>query len=71
MNDRRGIVFTTQTMMPPCKDCKKRKLGCHQNCKDYIQFKETNEKVKQKIRSEKLENSSFVAGYIPRKRGKR
>lgn len=26
-------------MMPPCKDCPKRKLGCHDRCEEYRQFK--------------------------------
>lgn len=33
-------------MICPCKDCRKRKLHCHNDCTKYIEWTEENEKVK-------------------------
>lgn len=34
----------------PCKDCPKRKVGCHDKCKDYKQFLVENEARKKRIK---------------------
>ena len=36
-----------------CKDCTKRKVGCHDKCKSYLAFKKDIERLKQ-IRKEQL-----------------
>lgn len=39
-------------IVPPCKDCKHRKLGCHSRCKAYKDFKRLKEKEKENRRKE-------------------
>lgn len=36
-----------------CKDCTRRRLGCHGNCEDYIKEKSEHEKEREYIRSRK------------------
>ncbi len=36
----------------PCKDCEKRKIGCHSSCDDYLKFREWLDDVK---KAEKLD----------------
>lgn len=36
-----------------CKDCQKRKVGCHSTCKEYLREKEARKKVKEKQNAEK------------------
>ena len=38
-------------LYPPCKDCEKRKVGCHQSCADYISYKEHREKIRQEMKA--------------------
>ena len=33
-------------MTPPCKDCTKRKLGCHSACPEYADYKRELEHIK-------------------------
>lgn len=35
----RGRELKIQNIKSPCKDCGKRYLGCHSNCKEYKKFK--------------------------------
>ena len=44
-------------MNGPCKDCKKRILGCHSGCPEYIEFKNIVEEEKALRR----ENMQFVS----------
>lgn len=37
-------------MKNPCKDCKKREVGCHASCKDYLKWKKWNEEETEKKR---------------------
>lgn len=37
----------------PCKDCKNRYLGCHSECKGYIQFLEDKQEWDRMVRDEK------------------
>lgn len=37
-------------MTVPCKDCEKRKVGCHSTCEDYGKFVAYNEERKRAIR---------------------
>ena len=32
-----------------CKDCEKRKVGCHSTCEDYLKEKRQREELKRKI----------------------
>lgn len=36
-------------LYPPCKDCKKRTVGCHVTCADYISYKDNRENNRQKL----------------------
>lgn len=38
----------------PCKDCKKRKLGCHSVCKDYKEFRKLKDIENQEAREGRL-----------------
>ena len=33
-------------MIPPCKDCPDRQIGCHSTCEKYIEFKKENDKLR-------------------------
>ena len=44
--------------MSPCKDCTKRKLGCHSSCEDYILANKERERIKA---AEKAYNSAYWA----------
>lgn len=37
----------------PCKDCKKRSIHCHSQCKDYIEWQDEWTKVKEIMRESK------------------
>jgi len=39
-------------MDKPCLDCKKRYVGCHSTCKDYLKSKEKTELIKKKRHEE-------------------
>ena len=41
----------------PCKECKKRQVGCHSTCQDYIQWIDENH---QKAKEEKLEKETTI-----------
>lgn len=48
-------------MKGPCKNCNKRQLYCHSNCKEYINWKSHIEEINQKRRSYIKDNyDSFV-----------
>lgn len=42
-------------MSAPCKDCERRYLGCHSECKDYIEYsRERNEMLNKKFEEKRL-----------------
>lgn len=43
-------------MNGPCKDCERRKMGCHGRCKEYQEFAKRLEEIRKK-RSEETANS--------------
>jgi hypothetical protein len=47
--------------LTPCYECSDRKIGCHSNCKDYIDFNEKRQKylAKQKIEYQKPTTMCF------------
>lgn len=46
----------------PCLNCKDRKVGCHAECRKYIEYAENRERERKKIRREKeYENLKFMA----------
>ena len=53
-------------MMPPCKNCKDRKLKCHSTCEKYNNWREANERVK-RARYEEMEINSFLSRQCERR----
>lgn len=44
----------------PCKDCKKRELGCHSKCEEYLNFRvEKENEYKEKNRIENIERPTY------------
>ena len=44
-----------------CKDCKKRKVGCHSTCEDYIRFVNEYRNMMYKVKLDK--NTSTSSGW--------
>lgn len=53
-----------------CKDCKRRHIGCHETCKDYIAFRKALDKFN-KERYEKLRIERMVDDDYHRVRSRR
>lgn len=52
-------------MIAPCKNCIKRKVGCHSNCKEYFEWKS-----KRKSRDEEeVEYVGYLEGAMKRMKG--
>lgn len=53
-------------MQCTCKDCKKREIGCHGNCKEYLAFQkkiiELNEE-RRKMKSLLYKDCKYNRGY--------
>lgn len=32
-------------MTAPCKDCPRREVGCHAKCKEYLEYRDYNERM--------------------------
>lgn len=47
----------------PCKDCTKRKLGCHSDCPDYAEFRQD---IDYSNKQRRIQAESFIPsrGYI-------
>lgn len=56
-------------MNSPCLECINRKIGCHNNCKEYIGFAQERYKINQ-LRHEEVETSIFTSGYLKKSRDK-
>lgn len=54
----------------PCLGCENRKIGCHSNCKAYIEFAEMTKKKNQAINMENQRSMDHIYG-LKRKYGKR
>ena len=37
----------------PCKDCKDRKIGCHEDCKEYLDYRAKIDATTENIKNEK------------------
>lgn len=45
-------------IIPPCKDCPDRKVGCHSVCEKYIEWQKDNERTRSiKFKAGSLESS--------------
>lgn len=51
-------------MLSPCKDCERRKIGCHGSCPDYISYKEELDKANA-ILDEEHRNHYWKTDVIP------
>lgn len=45
--------------MCPCKDCKKRKIGCHAECKEYKTWRKQNIYLKRKNKQLNVYSDSY------------
>ena len=52
----------------PCKNCEDRVVGCHANCKSYIDWAKEHNEAKEKDRKEKIVD--FAIRKVRRKRWK-
>ena len=56
-------------MKCPCKNCKKREVGCHSYCNNYIKWSKYNRSKKEKERQQK--HYDWVDNYyLPSRGGK-
>ncbi len=49
-------------LVAPCKDCKRRKVGCHGNCETYDEYRRERLDVYDR-RMIEMKNGGFNAGY--------
>lgn len=54
-------------IIPPCKDCPDRKVGCHSVCEKYIEWKKDNERT----RSMRFKAGNIESSLIQIKNGGR
>lgn len=46
-----------------CKDCEKRRVGCHSECEDYLNWLEIHKKEVEQIRQEKEKEHGGLHTY--------
>lgn len=46
--------------MQCCKECKKRYMGCHSKCEDYLAAKAENERIKEEKHKQSVTDGYFV-----------
>lgn len=39
-------------MIAPCKDCPNRKVGCHADCKPYLEFAEERQAIRERHKND-------------------
>ena len=54
----------------PCKDCKKRQVGCHSDCEKYLKAKKILEIKKLKKRLEQQQERDYWATTVVRRKKK-
>lgn len=52
----------------PCKDCKKRYLGCHDSCEEYQDAKKENEEYKKIVKNKRDAELEVVCYEVDRSR---
>lgn len=56
-------------LKPPCKDCKKRQIGCHSVCPEYNEYNKEREKYRELAYKQKmLDNNIYELGFSMKKR---
>lgn len=70
MADRKSINFSYgyKYSKSPCKDCEKRKLGCHDICTDYIEYKKSANDINVLVATKKSRESACVRIAIGKKK---
>lgn len=54
-------------MMNPCYKCEERHMHCHAECEKYQQFAEENEKLRETLFKERMQNEALRFKYKRRK----
>ena len=70
MADRKGINFSYgyKPSKSPCKGCEKRKLGCHDICADYIEYKKRAADMNDLVATKKSRESACVGIAISKRK---
>lgn len=55
-----SLINTTFGITSPCKECIKREVGCHSQCADYLEYKNTLEDIRKTEREESLFRSYHI-----------
>ena len=51
-------------MKVPCKNCDRRKVKCHAECEEYLEYQKENEKIKKNRKNDAISRSAiFLARY--------
>lgn len=48
-----AINFTCAKTKAPCKDCPDRKVGCHSECKKYIEWKQIHDREVEAVKKQR------------------
>lgn len=48
-------------MQAPCKDCPDRRIGCHERCSKYLEYKATCDELRELRHKESIMNNSSPA----------
>ena len=70
MTDRKSINFSYgyKSSKSPCKGCGKRRLGCHDICADYIEYKKSAADMNDLVATKKSRESDCVKRAIGKKK---
>lgn len=70
MTDRKSINFSYgyKSSKSPCKGCGKRRLGCHDICADYIEYKKSAADVNDLVATKKSRESDCTKRVIGKKK---
>lgn len=52
-------------MKVPCKNCDRRTVGCHAECREYLEYQKENERIKKNRSNDAINRSAtFRASYF-------
>ena len=70
MADRKSINFSYgyKSSKSPCKGCGKRRLGCHDICADYIEYKKSAADMNDLVATKKNRESDCTKRIIGKKK---
>lgn len=52
------------TMETPCHRCTKRKINCHANCQEYLDYRKKADKLRDESSRQRREDAGFIAAKI-------